>query len=128
MARLEKIYRINASAKALYEALTNQTIVSQWSGAPAMMSEDPGVAFSLWGGSIIGLNNEVSPNRLVQQWKEKSWKEFSNVQFEWKEESDVVELKLVHDDIPEGSFQNIKRGWDEHYMNPLITWIESNSL
>jgi len=128
MERLEKTYSIKTTAKALYDALTNPAIVSQWSGAPAVMSEELDFAFSLWGGSIIGLNNVVSPNKLVQQWKEKSWEEFSNVKFEWKEKSNRVELILTHDNIPKESFENIKRGWDDHYMNPLITWLESNNL
>ncbi len=128
MRRLEKNYQINANAESFYEAMTSETAVSQWSGAPAKISEEEGSAFSLWGGSIIGKNAIVSTDKIIQLWKEKSWVEYSNVTFEWQQDAQGLEVTLTHTGIPEGSFQNIKRGWDEHYMNPLITWLESNNL
>ncbi|SMD38685.1 Activator of Hsp90 ATPase homolog 1-like protein [Reichenbachiella faecimaris] len=128
MKRLEKKYLVKTNEKLFYEALTNQANVSQWSGASAIMHEEAGTAFSLWGGSIVGINTKVARNQLVQQWKEKNWANYSKVSFEWKAGEEGLEVYLIHTDIPDGSFQNIKRGWDEHYMNPLITWLESNNL
>ena len=128
MKRFEKKYLVKVSEKRFYEALTHPAMVSQWSGAPAQMSEEVGAAFSLWGGSIEGLNSKVTSNVLEQQWKERSWKGYSNVLLEWETATDGLEVSLIHTDIPDGSFKNIKRGWDEHYMNPLITWLESNNL
>ncbi|WP_422362374.1 SRPBCC domain-containing protein [Reichenbachiella sp.] len=128
MKRFEKQYLVNVSEKRFYEALTNPAMVSQWSGAPAQMSEEVGAAFSLWGGSIEGLNSKVTSNTLEQQWKGKRWGGYSNVLLEWKAGAEGLEVSLTHTDIPDDTFQNIKRGWDEHYMNPLITWLESNNL
>lgn len=128
MQKLEKTYHVKTTSAALYEALTNQTIVSQWSGASAVMSDEPGSDFSLWGGSIIGINTEVSPAKLVQQWKEASWPEYSKVIFEWHQEPDSLVVTLCHEHIPENSYSDIVSGWEEHYMNPLITWLESNNL
>lgn len=128
MKRLERKYLIQSSEEMIYEALTNQTLVSQWSGVPAVMSNESGAVFSLWGGSIVGVNLKVTQNSLVQEWKEKSWKQYSRVSFVWKAFPEGMELLLVHINIPDQSFQSIQRGWDEHYMNPLITWLESNNL
>ncbi len=119
---------VNVSEKMFYKALTNQSMVSQWSGAPAVMSDEVEATFSLWSGSIVGVNLKVAANTLEQQWKEKNWTGYSKVLFEWKTGPAGLEVTLIHTDIPESSFQNIKRGWDEHYMNPLITWLESNNL
>lgn len=128
MKRFEKQYMVNVSEKMFYKALTNQSMVSQWSGAPAVMSDEVEATFSLWSGSIVGVNLKVAANTLEQQWKEKNWTGYSKVLFEWKAGPAGLEVTLIHTDIPESSFQNIKRGWDEHYMNPLITWLESNNL
>ncbi|WP_420581200.1 SRPBCC domain-containing protein [Reichenbachiella sp.] len=128
MRRFEKQYEVKVSEQLLYEALTNQSKVSQWSGAPAVMSEEEGARFSLWGGSIEGVNKIVTRHTLIQQWKEKSWENYSNVSFEWKQGPSSLVISLVHTAIPDNSYDNIKRGWDEHYMNPLITWLESNNL
>ncbi|MEO9804667.1 MAG: SRPBCC domain-containing protein [Reichenbachiella sp.] len=128
MPRLEKTYFVNAKSSDFYEALTNQTIISQWSGASATMSDEIGSNFSLWGGSIVGINNEVSSNKLVQQWKESSWPEYSKVVFGWRQESNFLVVTLIHEDIPEDSYDDITIGWEEHYMNPLISWLESNNL
>lgn len=125
---LEKTYQINASAGAFYQAITNGDIVSQWSGALAIMSEEEGGEFSLWGGSIVGVNKKVSLSQLSQEWKEKEWSSYSKVNFSWYEESSMLFVKLTHEDIPAGSFDDISLGWDEHYMKPLITWLESNNL
>ncbi|MDW3211031.1 MAG: SRPBCC domain-containing protein [Reichenbachiella sp.] len=128
MKRFKKQYMVNVSEKMFYKALTNQSMVSQWSGAPAVMSDEVEATFSLWSGSIVGVNLKVAANTLEQQWKEKNWTGYSKVSFEWKTGPAGLEVTLIHTDIPERSFQNIKRGWDEHYMNPLITWLESNNL
>lgn len=128
MKKLEKKYAIHTSEERLYDALTNQTVVSQWSGAPAVMSDEEGADFSLWGGSIIGRNIKVTKNELVQDWKEKSWEGYSMVRFQWRTKTAGIQVSLVHENIPDQAYQNIIRGWDEHYMNPLITWIETNNL
>lgn len=128
MKRFEKHYLLNVTEERFYEALTNSGMVSQWSGAPAKMCEEVGTVFSLWGGSIEGFNLKVTSNSLSQNWKEKSWKNYSNVSIKWKKGVGGLHVSLIHTKIPEGSYKNIKRGWDEHYMNPLITWLESNNL
>lgn len=128
MRKLEKKYKVQTSAKLFHKALTSQVVVSQWSGAPAVMSDEEGAAFSLWGGSIIGSNTKISSNLLEQQWKEMSWENYSTVKFEWKFEGGELEVCLTHTGIPDEFYQNMMAGWDEHYMNPLITWLESNNF
>ncbi|MEO9966495.1 MAG: SRPBCC domain-containing protein [Reichenbachiella sp.] len=128
MSRIEKKYKVNTSAEAFLEALTNQTMVSQWSGAPAIMGRDEGQSFSLWGDSIVGYNVEVSDTKLIQSWKENQWAGYSRVIFSWTELEKGIAVTLLHEDIPPESYDNLVRGWDDHYMNPLITWLESNNL
>lgn len=128
MASFKKKYSIKTEAQKFFKALTAEPNVSIWSGAPAVMCGMENFQFSLWSGSIVGINKKVSHNELVQLWKEPSWKEYSEVRFVWEENENGIEVTLIHDDIPEESYKDVARGWDEHYMIPLTTWLESNNL
>lgn len=128
MTHLEKEYVIRVSPENFYQGITDQASVAQWSGAPAVMSDVVGAPFSLWGGSITGINSKVSTTKLEQLWKESSWQEYSVVSFEWGDSPNGLVVRLSHSGFPTGSFENIKRGWDKHYMNPLISWLERNKF
>ena len=128
MGNFEKKYVIQSDEKSVFDALTNATIVGQWSGSPAQMSDNEGENFSLWGGSIIGINEKVSSGKLSQLWKEKKWEVYSKVEFEWESTEDGVEVVLRQTGIPDEAFESIKQGWDEHYMFPLKSLLESNNL
>lgn len=127
MKSLTKQYQINASSEEVYKALTNLSMIEKWSGQPAEMDIKPGGKFSLWGRSIHGINKEVSKNKITQDWQEKNWKIPSKVTFNIREENGTTYLELIHDDIPEDSFNSIDKGWDEYYLGPLKKMLESET-
>jgi activator of HSP90 ATPase len=125
MKSFTKKYVIKASAQKVFDALTNPKLIEVWSGSTAKMNAKAGSLFSLWGGSIHGKNLEVSPTKIVQHWKEDKWKDFTTVSFQLDEAKGATTVKLVHEEIPDGSFKNIKDGWDQYYMLPLKEFVEA---
>jgi activator of HSP90 ATPase len=68
---------------------------------------------------------EVSPWPIVQHWKEDNWKDFTTVTFRLDEAEGATTVKLVHEEIPDGSVKNIKSAWDQYYMLPLKELVEA---
>lgn len=125
MGTVTKNYTINASAKEVYNALVNEDLIEHWSGTETTMDINPNGLFSLWGGSIHGVNLEVTPTKIVQHWKEDGWDGFSKCTFTITEKEGTTELHLLHEDIPEHSVKDIDGGWDEYYLGPLKELLES---
>ena len=125
MGTVTKTYSINATAKEVYVALIDEDLIEQWSGTEAVMDIKPNGLFSLWGGSIHGVNLEVSPTKIVQDWKEDTWDDFSKCTFTITQKGEETELHLLHEDIPESSVKSIDGGWDDYYLGPLKELLES---
>ncbi len=125
MKSLVKKYEIIARKEKVFEALTEPLNILQWSGDEAVMNLNDGGRFSLWGGSIHGENLEVSGSKIVQKWKEKSWDNYSRVVFNLIERNSKTTLELIHEDIPDSSFESINEGWDKYYLGPLKSFIEA---
>ena len=124
MKSLIKEYTIKASLDEIFEALTDPEIIEEWSGNYAEMDARPGGKFSMWEGSIYGVNKEISKNKIVQSWYEETWETPSKVTITLTEDGDHTHLKIVHINIPDGSLESIREGWDESYMGPLMEMFE----
>ena len=124
MKSLIKEYKIHASIDEIFEALTDPDIIEEWSGDYAEMDARPGGKFSLWEGSIHGENKEISKNKIVQEWYEEGWEKPSKLTMTFEENNGITNVKLIHINIPDGSLESIKEGWDKYYMGPLIELVE----
>ena len=111
--------------REVYLALTNIRIMEQWSGSIVVMELKEGGTFELWDGSIHGFNRKLTENCIIQDWKEESWKEFSQVTFRLFETNRSTQLELVHEHVPDESSASIDKGWDEYYLGPLKALLES---
>lgn len=119
MKDLKRYYTLNAEPKDVYNALTNENMLEIWTGEPAVMPLEPDAEFSLWNGSISGINLEFETNKkIVQKW------------FFGEEEDSVVTIKLHphkkgtsielrQTNIPDDAYDNISEGWDEDYFGAL---------
>lgn len=127
MKTIQQSYVINASIEKVWQALVDPKIINQWGGGEAKMSEEEEAEFSLWGGEIHGKNVEVIKQRkLVQDWKEDDWKEYSRVTFNLSEEKDKTKVELIHENIPDKEAKEIGDGWKSYYMNPLKDLVEAS--
>jgi activator of HSP90 ATPase len=125
---------IKASPQRIYDALTSadqfQKIViiggaiamADIKAKPAQISREPGGAFSLFGGYIVGRQLELVPaQRIVQAWREISWEPgiFSIARFELKQEGSETRLIFDHTGFPAGAGDHLAIGWKSHYWEPL---------
>jgi len=127
MKALIKEYEINAPKIKVFEALTQADLISAWSGSEVDTDLTPGGEFFLWGGSIFGISDEVSQDRIVQKWQEETWDKPSKVIFTLSDSKNGTLLHVLHNGIPDKSFININLGWDEDILKPLKKLVEDMS-
>ncbi|WP_372950324.1 SRPBCC domain-containing protein [Mariniphaga sp.] len=120
MKDIKRYYAIPAQPKDIYNALTNKNMLEIWTGEDAVMEPVAGTEFSLWGGSITGLNVEFEENRkLVQQWFFGEMEEPSVVTIILHPDKKGTSVELRHTKIPDEAFENISDGWDEDFFGAL---------
>lgn len=127
MKSFRQRYKINASARKVWNALTNPKRIDEWGGGPAKMTDEVGFRFSLWKGKIFGKNIKVEKNKLlVQEWYAGRWDEPSIVTFALDEKDGVTTVSLLHEVVPNPEEKDLKKGWKTEYMNPLKKLVEAN--
>ncbi len=120
MKSIKRYYNLNATPEDVYNALTNQKMVEIWTGEDAKMEPVAGSEFSLWDGSISGVNVELIENQLiVQEWFFGENEEKSIVTIKLHPVKKGTSVELRHTNIPDEAFENISNGWDEDYFGAL---------
>jgi len=121
MKDFKKYYIIPAEPEVIYAALTNPATIQLWSGEVAEMSTQPNTEFSLWEGSIEGLNIEFEPGkRIVQQWYFGEQEEPSIVTIKLHEHKSGTSVELKHTNIPDEAYDDMVTGWNENYFGSLL--------
>ena len=125
---IAKTYRIAAPRALVWGALTNPVHIETWSGAPAIMSDQPGTDFVLWDGDVRGRNLEVEPERrLVQEWYGGDWDEPSIATFTlWDVDGGGTFLELFHTNVPDDEGADFDTGWDDYYLGPMKRLLEAS--
>jgi activator of HSP90 ATPase len=120
MKEIKRYYNLNAEPNDVYNALTNKKMLEIWTGEEAEMSTEPNSPFSLWGGSISGINLEFEENKkIVQQWffGEQDADSIVTIKIHPHKKGSSVELRQTN--IPDEAYENISDGWDEDYFGAL---------
>ncbi|XP_039144230.1 activator of 90 kDa heat shock protein ATPase homolog [Dioscorea cayenensis subsp. rotundata] len=116
--------KFNCRAQIMYEILMDENRWKGFTQSNARISKEVGGEFSLFDGSITGVNQELQEGKLiVQKWRFGSWNDgiFSTVKLSFDEpEPGLTILKLVQTDVPEEDrygnatvVENTERGWRE---------------
>jgi activator of HSP90 ATPase len=120
MKDIKRYYSLPAEPNDIYNALTNKKMLEIWTGEDAVMEPVAGTEFSLWGGSITGLNMEFEENRkMVQQWFFGEENEPSIVTIILHKDKKGTSVELRHTNIPDEAFENISDGWDIDFFDAL---------
>jgi activator of HSP90 ATPase len=117
---------LKASPQKVYEILLDSKQFAAFTGIPAEINREPGGAFSMFGGMIVGRNVELVANqRIVQAWRPASWEPgvYSIVRFELKGDASQTKLILDHTGFPEGDFAHLDPGWYIRYWNPMRKFL-----
>ncbi len=125
---------LKASPERIYDALTDaqqfQKVEllgkamksSDLAANPAQISREPGGSLSIFGGFIVGRQIELVPGRrIVQAWRETSWKPgvYSIAKFELTQQGSGTRLIFDHAGFPSGAGDHLAAGWKSHYWDPL---------
>lgn len=125
MKDYKKYFLVNATPEDVYNALTNEATIQLWSGEEAVMPLQPGSEFSLWDGSICGINLEFVPGKkIIQQWFFGEQEEPSIVTIILHPDKKGTSVELRHTNIPEDDFDNITAGWNDQYFGSIIDFYE----
>ena len=120
MKDIKRYYSLPAGPKEIYNALTNKNMLEIWTGEDAVMEAVAGTEFSMWGGSITGMNLEFEENRkIVQQWFFGELEEPSIVTLILHPDKKGTSVELRHTKIPDEAFENISDGWDVDFFDAL---------
>lgn len=120
MKEIKRYYTLRAEPEDIYNALTNQKMIEIWTGEDAVMQPEPNTEFSLWEGSITGLNLEFEKNRkMVQKWYFGEQEQDSIVTILLHPDKKGTKVELRHTNIPDEAYKNISDGWDEDYIGAL---------
>jgi activator of HSP90 ATPase len=126
-----------ASRKRIYEVLIDTKQfdrIVQLSGAMQSMSlgnsstqisSEPGGAFTIFGGHIVGRQIELVPNeRIVQAWRVVDWQPglYSIVRFAFLEQGEDTKLMFDHT-LPDGQGDHLAAGWKMNYWTPLAKFL-----
>lgn len=119
---------IKATAKEIYTTWLSSEGHTNMTGGEATASDKIGGNFTAWDGYISGKNITLDSNyRIVQSWR--------SSQFEASEEDSIIEIILnetngetefilTHSKVPE-SGEHYKKGWDEHYFQPMKLYFSN---
>jgi activator of HSP90 ATPase len=113
---------LKATPQRIYETLLSSKDFAAFSGAPAEIDPKAGGAFSMFNGMIVGRNVELVPHqRIVQAWRPSAWPAgtYSLVRFELKPSGSKTTVVLDHTSFPEGDYDHLTSGGQEHYWEPL---------
>ncbi len=125
MKDFKAYYIIPASPEDIYAALTNPLTIELWTGEAAEMSTEPGSEFSLWEGSISGINLEFEQDKkIVQQWFFGEQEEASIVTIKLHPHKDGTSVELRHTNIPDEDFDDIVEGWEDTYFGALLEFYQ----
>ncbi|MCY1722186.1 SRPBCC domain-containing protein [Prolixibacteraceae bacterium Z1-6] len=120
MKQIKRYYTITADPKDVYNALTNKKMLEIWTGEEVVMETEPNTEFSLWGGSISGINIEFEENKkIVQKWFFGEEDENSIVTIKIHPHKKGCSVELLHTNIPDDAYENISEGWDDDYFGAL---------
>jgi uncharacterized protein YndB with AHSA1/START domain len=93
---------------------------------PTAISGEPGGAFTLFGGLIVGRTVELVPGeRVVQAWRDADWDPgvYSIARFELTEQGAGTKLVFDHTGFPAGQGQHLAEGWKANYWEPLAKYL-----
>ena len=114
---------IPATPRQVYDAWLDGDRHAAMTGGAATGRPQVGAEHSAWDGYIIGRNIELEPGRrILQSWRTTEFSEGSAdslLEVVLGEIEGGTKLTLRHSEIPDGRAGSYKKGWTEHYFEPM---------
>ena len=125
MKDFKAYFIIPAECEEVYRAITNPIALSMWTEEEAIMSEEEGSDFSLWGGNISGKNLTFEKNKkVVQEWFFGNQSDKSIVTLKMHPHKKGTSLEVNHTNIPDTEYEEFCSGWENLYVAGLVEFFE----
>ncbi len=112
-----------ASPQEIYDAWMSSEGHTAMTGSAAEVDPKVGGLFTAWEGYISGKNLELEPyRRFVQSWRTTEFpKDAADSKIEVLLEAvkKGTKLTLIHTEMPEGSAEEYRKGWEDYYFKPM---------
>jgi activator of HSP90 ATPase len=120
-----------APAEQLYAAYLDPALHGEITGAPAVVSPEPGSPFSAFGGALAGTTlSVVAPSLIVQSWRSTNFLDTDpdstlilSFVAEGPDEAKTGRIDLIHLDVPEQDYEGVREGWDTYYWEPWREYL-----
>ena len=119
-----------ASAGDLYDMYMSAEMHGEFTGAPAVISEEAGSPFEAFGGLLQGTTLQVvKPRLIIQSWRSVNFADNDPdstliISFA-AEDDDAGRIDLIHLDVPESDYQGVSGGWDSRYFSPWLEYLQN---
>ena len=129
MKDYKKYFLLEATPEEVYMALTNPFTIKLWTNEEAVMSTEPNTEFSIMDGAIEGMNLEFVENKkIVQEWYFGDENAASSiVTIKLHSHAKGTSVELLHTNIPDEAYEDIKQGWNEIYFAGLEEFFNEYS-
>lgn len=125
MKNIKQNHKIPAEREIVFAAMTNPLTIELWSGYQAEFQTIEGTEFSLWDGDIVGKNLKIIPGELLQQhWYFEGQTDESIVTIKLLDEGKQTQIELLHVNIPDEAFDDMKEGWNKYYFGALKKYFK----
>ena len=129
---IRMVIRYRVPPRILYEALTNQEMITKFCQCPSKFENKVGGVFEMYNGAITGSVKEIEENKkLLLSWKFSNWPTAANVQMNFKEKAgDECQLTCLIKNCPERDshnqtidFDNIKAGFKTQIFDKIAMFL-----
>ena len=119
---------IPAKPLEVYNALMDSKKHSAFTSSVCKIGKKEGSPYSAYDGYIRGKNIKLVPGKkIVQTWQavDGQWPEdhFSEITFGLKASPKGTLIEFSQKGIPAAQVAEFKKGWPEHYWEPLKAWF-----
>jgi activator of HSP90 ATPase len=119
---------LQVKSDLLYRAFLDSETHSDFTGSPAQIEDRIGGAFTAWDGYISGTIIGLEESRSIKQrWRTTDFNdddEDSLVEIDFIEEQGHTTVVLKHSNLPEGTGEDYRQGWEDFYLTPLKEYFE----
>ncbi|AMO98962.1 hypothetical protein CAter282_1060 [Collimonas arenae] len=113
---------LKASAEALFDMYVDPVMHQAITGQPVMVAAEAGAEFEAFDGALSGVMLQVvKPRLIVQTWRSSAFAEEdpdSILILSFHTQGEQGRIDLVHLDVPDQDYENVKIGWREKYFEP----------
>ena len=120
----------DSESPVIYNLLMNQDKHSEITGSEVIMSNEINGHFSVFDDYCVGYNIELIENqKIVQAWHfdEEGWPDdhYSICTFTLEPVENKTKLIFTQTEIPEHKAEELERGWNEFYWQPMKEYLKN---